>query len=462
MPNAWSGSGAAVLVLVGLVCVVLFILFGCSKESESNRPAAQPVSERIIFRSPDGRELKENELEGITGTFSWELVGSGNVPQQARQQHELARQAGGRGDYAGAVKSCIEASRLAPNWPYPVYDLAWTYLLMDDVEKAEKAYGDVLKLSPRGFFTAITAADCLRREREGDLPRGLYKNLTMLEWMSDNQEKKKLLEGVVAKHPSFAPAWFQLGQLTEGDSEKLAVLDNGLAAKPDPETKGMLLINKALLLDRQGKRDEAITILGTIAVDPASPLGVEHLAKFTLRQLPKSAPANARDRSSTAPTKKDIGDALAASERGRTLAMQGDLEASIKEFDRSLALNPTIAQTWADRAAVRATMKDWKGVVADTTEAIRIDPACVQALRSRASAHLWLQNESAALVDFGEAIRLAPSFPDTYRHRAIVRAQQGDISNAIKDCEKALEVAPENWSLREETKRRLADLRQRK
>ena len=98
MPNAWSGPGAAVLVLMGLVCVLLIILFGCSKESESNRLAAHPISERIIFKSSDGRELKEKELEGITGTFSWELVGSGNVPQEAKQQHELARQAGRRGD----------------------------------------------------------------------------------------------------------------------------------------------------------------------------------------------------------------------------------------------------------------------------------------------------------------------------------------------------------------------------
>jgi hypothetical protein len=55
-----------------------------------------------------------------------------------------------------------------------------------------------------------------------------------------------------------------------------------LAAEPDAETKGMLLINKALTLDRQGHHDEAVKLLGQLALDPKSTVGTEQLGKATL------------------------------------------------------------------------------------------------------------------------------------------------------------------------------------
>ena len=47
----------------------------------------------------------------------------------------------------------------------------------------------------------------------------------------------------------------------------------------------ILLLNKALALNRQGKKNEAVAMLGTLALDPQSTLGTETLAKFTLLQI---------------------------------------------------------------------------------------------------------------------------------------------------------------------------------
>ena len=55
---------------------------------------------------------------------------------------------------------------LAPDWPYPVYDAAFTYLLQGDSLKAEERYAEVDRMAPRGFFTAKTSLDCLRRDRK--------------------------------------------------------------------------------------------------------------------------------------------------------------------------------------------------------------------------------------------------------------------------------------------------------
>ena len=73
--------------------------------------------------------------------------------------------------------------------------------------------------------------------------------------------------------------------LAEGDDAKLAAIDRGLACGPDAETLGVLLINRALILDRRGDRAAAVEILGKLATDPASTLATEQLAKATLAGL---------------------------------------------------------------------------------------------------------------------------------------------------------------------------------
>ena len=62
----------------------------------------------------------------------------------------------------------------------------------------------------------------------------------------------------------------------------MGLLEKGLSAEPDPETKGFLLINKAVALANVGKKNEAIKILGELALDPSSPQDIEIIAKRTV------------------------------------------------------------------------------------------------------------------------------------------------------------------------------------
>ena len=105
----------------------------------------------IVFRAADGRTLTTADLDGITGTFCYEIVGKGKVPIQAESLHEQARLVAESGDYKEALTLLEQASILAPEWPYPVYDMAFTYLLMKDTENARKYYRKTIELSPRGF-----------------------------------------------------------------------------------------------------------------------------------------------------------------------------------------------------------------------------------------------------------------------------------------------------------------------
>lgn len=245
----------------------------------------KPTNSRLLFRDAAGRELTMKDLEGVSGEVRWEVIGGGTIPPEATRLHDEARRAGGRGDYARALELLDRAHHLAPDWPYPVYDAAFTYLLQGDSIKAEERYAEVDRMAPRGFFTAKTSLDCLRREHAGTLSTGFCKAFASLEWIEDKDRKKALLEGLVAKFPAYPAAWKELSGLLEDDEARLQAIGRGLEHEPDGETKGMLLINKALILDRRGDRDGAIKILGELALDPQSTLGTEVLAKATLAQV---------------------------------------------------------------------------------------------------------------------------------------------------------------------------------
>src|SRR5947208_1350326 len=54
-----------------------------------------------------------------------------------------ARALGSRGDYERAFELFDQAQALAPDWPYPSYDKAYSYLLQGDPARAEALYAEV-------------------------------------------------------------------------------------------------------------------------------------------------------------------------------------------------------------------------------------------------------------------------------------------------------------------------------
>jgi hypothetical protein len=163
--------------------------------------------------------------------------------------------------------------------------MAYTFLLMRDTANATRCYRKTVELAPRGFFTAITALDSLEREQRGDLPTGTYQAYLSLEAVTEPTRKVELVHRLAAQVPRFAPAWNDLASALRDDAEKLAAIEKGLAAGPDTETKGMLLINKALVLNRAGDRDGATKLLGELALDAEATQRTEQLAKWCLGTL---------------------------------------------------------------------------------------------------------------------------------------------------------------------------------
>jgi tetratricopeptide (TPR) repeat protein len=242
------------------------------------------VGERIVFRDVCGRVLTERDLKGFSGPVRWAVIGGEAVSPEAARLHAKAREAGRCGDYFRALDLLDEAQALAPAWPYPVYDAAYTYLLLDEPLMAEELYRRVDQMAPRGFFACKTSLDTLRRERAGEVFPGFAKAYATIDWL-DPVSKKSLLQSITSKFPAYAPAWKDLAPLLDDDADRLRAIERGLAGRPDPQTLGLLLVNKALILANNGARDEAISILGTLALSPDAPLAAEHHAKATLASL---------------------------------------------------------------------------------------------------------------------------------------------------------------------------------
>jgi tetratricopeptide (TPR) repeat protein len=156
--------------------------------------------------------------------------------------HQAGREAGAAGDYENAFALFSQAAALAPGWPYPVYDEAFTHLLMGDFAAALEDYRRTIALAPRGFFTARTAVDVLEREEAGELPVGIYLAYSQVGWIQDPTAKEARLRELLARAPAFAPGWKELATLLEDGAARLDAIERGLAAHPDPETRGILLI----------------------------------------------------------------------------------------------------------------------------------------------------------------------------------------------------------------------------
>jgi len=239
---------------------------------------------RLVFHDEQGRLLTPAEVHAATGKLYYGLQAAIDVPPEARALHDQGRQAGERGDYEQALVQFTRAAELAPRWPHPVYDRAHTHLQMDNFDAALADYRKTREMVPRGFFTTLTAIHTLLREERGDLPRGLYRSYLVFEAIQDANEKRLFLQEYLEEHPGYAPAWKELAYLTEDKSEQENAIERGLAADPDPETKGMLLLNKALGLIGSGQREAGTERLRALANDPESTLATEALAKAMLQR----------------------------------------------------------------------------------------------------------------------------------------------------------------------------------
>lgn len=253
------------------VLAIATLSAGCSKQDE-----------RVEYTTPDGKKTS-NIKDLKEGDVGYRVSGGGKaIPARAQQLHQEARAQGEAGDYASALSLLKQASEVAPNWPYPPYDMAFTYLLQGDRTNALLKYREVDRMEPRGFFTTKTALWTLEREEKGLFPKGTYLAFVSLEW-AEPQKKREMIEQMTTNLPTFAPGLKEKALLVEGTDQQLGYLEKALALEPDPETYGTCMLNKASLLSSAGRTAEAKRMVEELIRNDSSTLGTKALAKELLK-----------------------------------------------------------------------------------------------------------------------------------------------------------------------------------
>src|SRR5688572_1777164 len=178
----------AIFILFTLVVLLVAWAFIAGwRRSEDRRSEDQT---RVVYTTEKGK--KTSDITSIkNGTVKYEVLDKGIIPEKAKQLHAEARAKGEAGDYIGALKLLTEAIALAPDWAYPHYDMAFTYLIQGNSGRALEKYKDADRLAPEGFFTTKTAIWSLEREEQGLIPANTYIEYASLEWAEE--EKKRAI-----------------------------------------------------------------------------------------------------------------------------------------------------------------------------------------------------------------------------------------------------------------------------
>ena len=92
----------------GITASAVLMSSACSSSKSSPRARAENQGKgdgmsRVVFRDEKGRELKESDLAGMSGTFNWEVVGPGTIPTKAKELHAQGRKAGSAGGHDKAL-----------------------------------------------------------------------------------------------------------------------------------------------------------------------------------------------------------------------------------------------------------------------------------------------------------------------------------------------------------------------
>jgi tetratricopeptide (TPR) repeat protein len=270
-------------LITGIFGLTLLTFSAC----QTNSKQSNSEQNDLVFKDSIGHSISKSEIKNTTGQVNYEVMGNQNIDPKAQALHQEARQLGQTGKYDLSITKLEEAIKIQPTWAYPTYDLAYTYLLKGDFDNALKFYKKTDELEPKGFFTVKTAIYSLEGEKIGKFPKGLYTAYMQIEWTDDNKKKLEIANTITQKVPDFAPAWKELANLLDDKTSRLKAIEQGLSKNPDAETKGILLINKAVILDDNGKKEEAKTILGNLIFSSDVTTGNLELAKFTLKSLIK-------------------------------------------------------------------------------------------------------------------------------------------------------------------------------
>ena len=190
-----------------------------------------------------------------------------------RQRFDEGMAHGAAGRYADAENSFRQAIRLAPQEPYPRYELGYTLSLLGryDEALAEFALTDELK---RGFFLVQTEIYVCEQVLAGKIDGEVLRSLRLVQQLTDtgagrSERAATIARTVIDQAPECALGYFFLGKAVFSSAPQLSeeCLQRCLELGVDDTTAIDAKWHLGELLEKRGRAAEARDVWGSIEAD---------------------------------------------------------------------------------------------------------------------------------------------------------------------------------------------------
>lgn len=126
--------------------------------------------------------------------------------------------------------------------------------------------------------------------------------------------------------------------------------------------------------------------------------------------------------------------------RGRTLSVLGRSGAALEEFNAAIALDPAMADAWAERAAIYLDRSDWPIAASDCCQALDLDASLARAFLTRGIARYRLGSLTEAAEDLRQFLEHEPDNPLAHYWRGLALRDAGDNHHAVTEFNAAIRL----------------------
>lgn len=132
--------------------------------------------------------------------------------------------------------------------------------------------------------------------------------------------------------------------------------------------------------------------------------------------------------------------------RGLVYDSMDDTDRAIKDFSKSISINPDIAEAYYQRAVCLFDIEDNINALDDLDKAIEIEDDYFEAFFARGHVYVEMNEFEKAVKDFSKIIRDRKDDPDNssvYLSRAMCFYELEEFEKALKDLNDCIEINPE-------------------
>lgn len=204
-------------------------------------------------------------------------------------------------------------------------------------------------------------------------------------------------------------------------------------------------IAEAILLQEQGKREEALKIWRGIAgafeeVDRELSARAYFSVGYLLIQQEKPEDAIAAYDEAIRLKPNFAG---AYNDRGGAKNMLGRHEDAIADRNQAIRLKPDFAEAYSNRGLTKNDLGRHEDAITDYNRAIRLKPDLAAAYNNRGNAKGDLGRHEDAIADYDKAIHLKRDFAKAYNNRGTAKDELDRYEDAITDYDEAIRLKPD-------------------